>query len=98
MNKYLVPMWSNTNHKMKNHLVLIEASNRYQAMLIAIGTYTYPVNDNKTLKDNTTNVTWHVDRNYKAYQECNNPDQIFTSDHPKPFLPLIIGVNQRNRT
>ena len=52
MNKYLVPMWSNTNHKMKNHLALIEASNRYQAMLIAIGTYTYPVNNNKTLKEN----------------------------------------------
>ena len=78
MNKYLVPMWSNKNHKMKNHLALIEASNRYQAMLIAIGTYTHPANDNITLKDNITNTTWHVDSNYKSYQECNNPDQIFT--------------------
>ena len=66
MKNYLVPMWNYKNHEMKEHLALIKAQDKYQAMLIAIGTYTYPVNDNKTLKDNITNTTWHVDRNYKS--------------------------------
>ena len=66
MKNYLVPMWSNKNYQMKNHLALIEANNKYQAMLIAIGTYTHPANDNITLKGNTPNATWHVETNYEA--------------------------------
>lgn len=78
MKNYLVPMWSNKNYQMKNHLALIEANNKYQAMLIAIGMHDYPVNDNETLNDDLNNIAWHVDRNYEAYQECENPKEIFT--------------------
>ena len=78
MNKYLVPMWSNKNRQIKNHLTLIEADDRYQAMLIAIGTYSIPANDNEILVNDLDNVSWHIDRNYKSYQECNNPDEVFT--------------------
>ena len=78
MKNYLVPMWNNKNYQMKNHLALIEANNKYQAMLIAIGMHDYPVNDNETLNGDLNNIAWHVDRNYKAYQECENPKEIFT--------------------
>jgi hypothetical protein len=33
---YLVPMWNYKNYKMKSHLTLIKATDKYQAMLIAI--------------------------------------------------------------
>ena len=47
-------------------------------MLIAIGIYEYPVNDNEALADDLNNTVWHIDRNYELYQECNNPDEVFT--------------------
>lgn len=78
MKKYLVPMWSDKNHQMKNHLALVEAENKYQAMLIAIGMHNYPVNDNEILKNDLSNIAWNVDMNYEAYQECHNPKEIFT--------------------
>jgi len=75
---YLVPMWSYKNKQMKNHLALIEAENRYQAMLTAIGLHDYPENDCEIVKSDLSNAAWHVDQNYEAYQECKNPDEIFT--------------------
>lgn len=36
---YLVPMWSHQNKRTQNHLALIKAQDRYQAMLIAIGSH-----------------------------------------------------------
>ncbi len=78
MNNYLVPMWSRKNHQMKNHLALIKAENRYQAMLIAIGSHDYPEKDGEIAANDLSNVAWHVDQNFEAYQECENPDNIFT--------------------
>lgn len=79
MNKnYLVPMWSKQkNYQMLNHLALIKAENKYQAMLIAIGSHNYP-NNLETVTVNTDNPLWEVDMNYEAYQECKNPKEIFT--------------------
>lgn len=79
MNKYyFVPMWSFKNKQMKNHLALIKAEDRYQAMLIAIGLHDYPENDGEIVKNDYSNIDWHVDQNYEAYQECKNPHIIFT--------------------
>lgn len=78
MNNYLVPMWSHKNNQMKNHLALIKAETRYQAILTAIGLHDYPENDGEVVKNDLSNVDWHVDQNYKAYHECKNPDEIFT--------------------
>lgn len=77
-NNYLVPMWSYKNNQMKNHLALINAQDRYQAMLIAIGSYKYPENDSDSTKCDLDSVAWHVDMNYESYQECENPSNIFT--------------------
>lgn len=79
MNKYyFVPMWSFKNKQMKNHLALIKAEDRYQAMLIAIGLHDYPEKDNEIVKNDFSNLDWHVDQNYETYQECKNPYTIFT--------------------
>ncbi len=78
MNNYLVPMWISKNNQMKNHLALIKAENRYQAMLIAIGSHDYPEKYGEIVANDLSNVAWHVDQNYEAYQECENPDEIFT--------------------
>lgn len=43
--KYLVPMWNYKNHKEKHHLAIIEAENKYQAMLIAIGSHNVVLDD-----------------------------------------------------
>lgn len=77
MNNYLVPMWSRENGQTKNHLALIKAENRYQAMLIAIGSHGNMDGNGDIIKDGFY-IDWHVDMNYKAYQECKNPDEIFT--------------------
>ena len=75
---YLVPMWSKQkNYQMKNHLALIQAENKYQAMLIAIGSHNYP-NNLETVTINANNPLWEVDMNYEAYQECKNPKKVFT--------------------
>lgn len=78
MKNYLVPMWSYKNRQMKNHLALIKANDKYQAMLIAVGIHDYPENDNEIIKNDLSNVDWHVDMNYSAYQECINPEKTFT--------------------
>jgi len=78
MNNYLVPMWSHKNNQIKNHLALIKAENRYQAMLIAIGSHNHPEKDGEIIFNDLSNTNWHVDQNYKSYQECKNPDEIFT--------------------
>ena len=78
MKNYLVPMWSYKNRQMKNHLALIKANDKYQAMLIAVGMHDYPENDNEIIKNDLSNVDWHVDMNYSAYQECTNPEKTFT--------------------
>ncbi len=78
MNNYLVPMWSRKNHQMKNHLGLIKAENRYQAMLIAIESHDYPEKNGEIVANDLSNTDWHVDQNYEAYKKCENPDEIFT--------------------
>lgn len=77
MNNYLVPMWSRENGQTKDHLALIKAENHYQAMLIAIGSHGNMDGNGDIIKDGFY-TDWHVDMNYKAYQECKNPDEIFT--------------------
>lgn len=77
MNNYLVPMWSQENGQTKDHLALIKAENRYQAMLIAIGSHGNMDENGDIIRDGFY-TDWHVDMNYKAYQECKNPDEIFT--------------------
>ena len=78
MTNYLVPMWSYKNKEMKNHLALIPSNNRYEAMLTAIGMHDYPEKDNEIVKNDLSNVDWHVDMNYDTYQECKSPEEIFT--------------------
>lgn len=78
MNKsYLVPMWCHQNGRVQNHLALINAPDRYQAMLIAIGSH-----GNMDVAGNTIKkgfyTEWNVDMNYEAYQECKNVREVFT--------------------
>lgn len=76
---YLVPMWNYKNNKMKNHLALIEAADKYQAMLIAIGSHNWDLPDKDGYESPVHKADkWHVDYNYNAYQEIENPEQIFT--------------------
>ena len=74
MNKYLVPMYRHINGNEENHLVLIEADTKYQALLIALSIY--ECNDAPT--NYHPNETWTVDMNYNEYQECTSPESIFT--------------------
>lgn len=84
MNKekyYLVPMWSYQNHEMINHITLIQAESKYQAMLIAMGKYRRITKDQNIYKSEITindDGLWNIDMNYEAYQECTNPSKIFT--------------------
>lgn len=76
---YLVPMWNYKDHKMKDHLALIEAQDKYQAMLIAMGSHNWTPEDKdgySTLLPNEDQ--WNVDMNYESYQECKTPEHIFT--------------------
>ena len=79
-NKYnLVPMWNYKDHKMKDHLALIEAQDKYQAMLIAMGSHNWTPEDkdgNSTLLPEEDK--WNIDMNYESYQECKTPEHIFT--------------------
>lgn len=64
---------------MKDHLALIKAENKYQAMLIAMGSHNWTPID----KDGYSTLLpkedqWNVDMNYEAYQECENLKDIFT--------------------
>ena len=74
---YLVPMWSHQNKRTQNHLSLIKAQDRYQAMLIAIGSHGNMDGVGNIMPDGLY-TDWQVDMNYKAYQECENPKEIFT--------------------
>lgn len=78
MKNYLVPMWSYKNKQIKNHLALIEANDRYEAMLCAVDMHNYPEKDNEHILNDLSNVDWHVDMNYSAYQECHDPENLFT--------------------
>lgn len=77
MNNYLVPMWSRKNNRTQNHLALIQAENRYQAMLIAIGSHGN-MDGNGDIISEGFYTDWHIDMNYNAYREYKNPDEIFT--------------------
>lgn len=74
---YLVPMWSHQNKRTQNHLALVKAQDRYQAMLIAIGSHGNMDGTGSIMPDGLY-TDWQVDMNYKAYQECKNPKEIFT--------------------
>lgn len=78
MKKYLVPMWSYKNKQIKNHLALIEANDKYEAMLCAIGMHNYPEKDNEVILNDLSNVDWHVDMNYPTYQECHDAENLFS--------------------
>lgn len=76
---YLVPMWNYKNHKMKDHLALIKTQDKYQAMLIAMGSHNWTPEDEEgysTLLPKEDQ--WIVDMNYAAYQECKIPENTFT--------------------
>ena len=90
-NYYLVPMWKNENNQIKNHLVLIKAQNRYQAMLIAIGSHSNMNGDSDIVKDSSY-TDWHVDMNYKLYQECKSPKEIFT------YMNIGVTIKRNNET
>lgn len=77
MNNYLIPMWSRKNNRTQNHLALIQAENRYQAMLIAIGSHGN-MDGNGDIISEGFYTDWHIDMNYNAYREYKNPDEIFT--------------------
>lgn len=74
---YLVPMWSHQNKRIQNHLALIQAQDRYQAMLIAIRSHENMDIDGNIIK-NDLYTDWQVDMNYKSYYECKNPKEVFT--------------------
>lgn len=78
-NYYLVPMWNYKDHKMKDHLALIKAQDKYQAMLIAIGSHNWtPTDENGWSTQLPKEDQWNVDMNYAAYQECEIPENTFT--------------------
>lgn len=79
-NNYLVPMWSYQNNTLLNHLALIKATTKYQAMLIAMGSHNRIKEDHNIYKPNINTVDdlWNVDMNYESYQECKSPSKIFT--------------------
>lgn len=78
MKNYLVPMWNYKNHEMKKHLALIKAQDKYQAMLIAIGSHNCPSDKNGWSIIIPDEDKWNVDMNYNAYIECPNLEVIFT--------------------
>ena len=76
---YLVPMWNYKDYKMKDHLALIKAQDRYQAMLIAKGSHNWTSEDKDGYSTQVPQEEqWNVDMNYEAYQECDTPEHIFT--------------------
>jgi len=76
-NYYLVPMWNRQNKRTQNHLALIKAPDRYQAMLIAIGSHGNMDGNGNTISE-VFYTEWNVDMNYEAYQECKKPKEVFT--------------------
>ena len=78
MKNYLVPMWNYKNHEMKEHLALIKAQDKYQAMLIAIGSHNCPSDKNGWSIIIPEEDKWNVDMNYNAYIECSEPEVVFT--------------------
>lgn len=74
---YLVPMWNRKNNQLQNHLALISDPNKYQAMLIAIGSHD-DMAGNENIATDRCYTDWEIDMNYEAYQECENPEKVFT--------------------
>ena len=71
----LIPLYDYyLNGNEENHLVLIEADTKYQALLTALSIY--ECNDVST--NYHPNETWTVDMNYNEYQEYPSPESIFT--------------------
>ena len=70
-------MWNRQNKRTQNHLALIKAQDRHQAMLIAIGSHGNMDGIGNIIPDGLY-TDWQVDMNYEAYQECKNPKEIFT--------------------
>ena len=85
---YLVPMWSRQNGRVQNHLALIKANDRYQAMLIAIGSHGKMDVEGNIVKEGLY-ADWNVDMNYEAYQECKNPNDVFT------YMDRSVTINKK---
>lgn len=77
MKKYLVPMWNYKNHKEKHHLAIIEAENKYQAMLIAIGSHNVVLDDDGWSIEMPKEEKWYIDYDYDNYKEYH-PKESFT--------------------
>lgn len=77
MKKYLVPMWNYKNHKEKHHLAVIEAEDRYQAMLIAIGSHNVVLDDDGWSIEMPKEEKWYIDYDYDNYKEYH-PKESFT--------------------
>lgn len=75
--KYLVPMWNYKNHKEKHHLAIIEAENKYQAMLIAIGSHNVVLDDDGWSIEMPKEEKWYIDYDYDNYKEYH-PKESFT--------------------
>lgn len=78
MKNYLVPMWNYKNHRMKEHLALIKAQDKHEAMLVAIGSHNCPSDDHGWSINMPNEDRWNIDMNYNAYIECPEPEIIFT--------------------
>ena len=93
---YLVPMWNYKNHKMKDHLALIEAQDRHQAMLIAIGSHNWTPEDKDGWSTQPPKEEqWNVDMNYEAYQECEIPEHTFTYMNRNAKIDTLNNMEER---
>lgn len=76
---YLVPMWNYKDRKIKDHLALIKSQDKYEAMLIAIGSHNWTSPDEEGFSHQVSERDrWNIDMNYEAYQECKIPEDTFT--------------------
>ena len=81
MKTYLVPMCNLSNNQVKNHLALIKAEDKYQAMLIAIGSHNYQTSEDgySVELSNEDDRYWIIDRNYNSYKEYIDSSSMFTN-------------------
>jgi hypothetical protein len=94
MKKYLVPMWNYKNHKEKHHLAVIEAEDRYQAMLIAIGSHNVLLDKDGWSIEMPKEEKWHIDYNYNSYEEYL-PKESFTQMRNNDKIDTINDLAQK---
>ena len=90
MKTYLVPMYNLSDNQVKNHLALIKAKDKYQAMLIAIGSHNYQTSeDGYSIElSNEDDRKWIIDRNYNSYKEYTDSSSMFTNPDDNDKMDL----------